>query len=71
MTDGRHIHLRPRGDLVLCDGCRTELVVAKRPDDVAADVADALVANAGWLVTHSQLRSFHWCGACRGKVEGK
>lgn len=62
MTDGRHIHPRPRGDLVLCDGrCGASLPVTHEVD---AAVANELATARGWAVTHSMLRSFHWCPAC-------
>ena len=61
-----HIHPRPRGDLVLCEGCRKGLPLVC---DANAQRADELATLAGWLVTQSMARSFHWCPTCRKGVE--
>lgn len=66
-SDGVHIHPRPRGDLVVCDGrCGACLPLGASVD---AATADASALLAGWFVTSSMLRSFHHCPACRGEHE--
>lgn len=75
--DGHHVHPRPRGDLVLCDGrCGARLPlpldfeVRAVVDGLASSAAaDRYAVMCGWLVTTSMLRSFHWCGECRKGVE--
>ena len=71
VVDGnaKHVHPRPRGDLVLCDGrCGARLPLI---GEVDAAEADTHARAFGWLVTTSMLRSFHWCGACRGGVSSR
>lgn len=62
-----HIHPRPRGDLVLCDG-RCGAWLSLSPDTDAA-TADAAARARDWLVTSSMLRSFHHCPRCAGKEQ--
>lgn len=62
LVGDHHVHPRPRGDVVLCDGCRKPLPLVCEAD---AARADELAILSGWLVTTSMLRSFHFCPNCK------